>query len=71
MAQATVESRPQRLPRWAAPLVARLTQDLPAILTQTDVASYLEELSMRREVSVTIRQLVRLGWLRGTASSCR
>jgi hypothetical protein len=68
MAQTTVESKPQRLPRWAAPLVARLTQDLPAILTRTDVAAYLDELSMHREVEATIRQLVRLGWLRGTSS---
>jgi AbiEi antitoxin C-terminal domain len=68
MAHSTTEPKTQRVPRWAAPLVARLTQDLPAILTRRDIAAYLTELGMRREPETTVRDLVRLGWLRGTSS---
>jgi hypothetical protein len=68
MALSTAEPKTQRVPRWAAPLVARLTQHLPAVLTRADIASYLDELGMRREPEGTIRALVRLGWLRGTSS---
>jgi hypothetical protein len=57
----------QRVPRWAAPLVARLTQDLPAVLTRSDVSSYLDEVGMKRETDSTIRDLVRLGWLQRTS----
>jgi AbiEi antitoxin C-terminal domain len=68
MAVSTAESKTQRVPRWAAPLVARLTQDLPSVLTRSDIESYLHELGMHREPEGTIRALVRLGWLRGTSS---
>jgi hypothetical protein len=68
MAFSTTEPKPQRVPRWAAPLVTRLTQDLPAVVTRADIASYLDELGLRREPEGTVRALVRLGWLRGTSS---
>lgn len=65
----TAEPKTQRVPRWAAPLIVRLTQDLPAVLTRADIASYLDEAGMHRDAEVTIRDLVRLGWLRGTSSN--
>jgi hypothetical protein len=68
VALSRVEPKTQRVPRWAAPLITRLTQDLPPVLTLADVATYLGELGTRREPEATIRALVRLGWLRGTSS---
>lgn len=68
MVLSTIEPKAQRIPLWAAALVARLTQDLPSVLTRADIVAYLDELGMHRELEGTIRALVRLGWLRGTSS---
>ncbi len=53
----------RRIPRWAAPLVARLAQDRPAVLTRADIAGYLEETEPTRDTDAAIRELVRLDWL--------
>ena len=53
----------RRVPRWAAPLVARLAQDRPSVLTRGDIAGYLHDMSPGRGVDATVRDLVRLGWL--------
>jgi AbiEi antitoxin C-terminal domain len=53
----------RRIPTWAAPLVARLAQDRPSVLTRADMGGYLDEIGAVREVDATIQALVRLGWL--------
>jgi hypothetical protein len=56
----------RRIPRWAAALLARWAQDRPTVLTRQDVAEYLAELGSDRQVDSTIRELVRLGWLKSS-----
>ena len=53
----------RRIPRWAAPLLARLAQDRPAVLTRADITSYLDEAEAKRDTDTAIRELVRLDWL--------
>ena len=53
----------RRIPRWSALLLARLAQDRPSVLTRDDVAAYLSEIGAERDVTTTIQELVRLGWL--------
>lgn len=57
----TKEARP--VPRWAAGLVARLSQDRPAVVTREDLAGYLAELEDERDLESTLRGLQQLGWL--------
>lgn len=67
MAQQPEESTAdRRIPRWAAALLARWAQDRPTVLARQDVADYLAELGSDREVDSTIRELVRLGWLKSS-----
>jgi AbiEi antitoxin C-terminal domain len=56
-------SRDRRVPTWASPIVARLAHDSPSVVTRSDIAGYLGEIGSVRGVDVTIRGLVRLGWL--------
>ena len=58
----------RRIPRWVAPLLARLAQDRPHVVSRHDIASYLAELGDQRDVDDTIRQLVRLDWLQPSPS---
>ena len=58
----------RRIPRWSARLLARLSQDQPPVVSRPDIAAYLVELGDRRDVDDTIRQLVRLAWLRPSPS---
>ena len=53
----------RRVPRWAAMLIARLTQDRPSVLTRDDVAGYLHEIDSAHDVDRVIRELVSLEWL--------
>lgn len=61
MAKNTSIARP--VPPWAAGLVARLSQDRPAVVTRDDLARYLTELGSARSVDDTIPDLQQLGWL--------
>lgn len=56
----------RRVPRWAALLIARLTQDRPAVLTRANLHDYLVEIGADRGVDSVIRDLVRLQWLRAS-----
>jgi hypothetical protein len=58
----------RRIPRWAASLIERLTQDRPAVISRDEIASYLADLNDTRDAEDTIRQLVRLDWLSSTSS---
>jgi hypothetical protein len=58
----------RRIPRWAMGLIARLSQDQPAVLSRSDIGAYLIELGDARDIDETVTQLVRLGWLRPTPS---
>lgn len=58
----------RHIPRWAARLLARLSQDQPPVVSRPDIAAYLVELGDRRDVDDTIRQLVRLDWLQPSPS---
>lgn len=53
----------RRIPRWAAKLLSRLTQDRPLVITRDALARYLAELGDERPVDRTINDLRRLGWL--------
>lgn len=53
----------RRIPRWAAGLLGRLAVDRPAVVTRTDIATYLAETGAERDVERTTRQLQELGWL--------
>ena len=61
MAKNTSTARP--VPPWAAGLVARLSQDRPAVVTREDLARYLAELGSTRSVEDTASDLQQLGWL--------
>ena len=61
MAKDPTIARP--VPRWAAGLVARLSQDRPAVVTREDLARYLAELGSVRGVDDTASDLQQLGWL--------
>ena len=56
----------RRVPRWAAMLVARLSQDRPEVLTRADLSAYLVEVGLDRDVEGAIRELVKLEWLRAS-----
>lgn len=60
------EHTERRIPRWAARLIARLSEDQPVVLSRGDLLTYLGELGDNRDVDDTIEQLVRLGWLQST-----
>ena len=53
----------RRIPRWAAGLISRLSQDRPAVVTRADLTEYLDELGEARELERTITGLRKLGWL--------
>lgn len=53
----------RRIPGWAAALSARLAQDRPFVVTRADIKRYLAEVGSDRNVDITVRELVRLGWL--------
>lgn len=61
MAKNPTIARP--VPPWAAGLVARLSQDRPAVVTREDLARYLAELGSVRSVDDTASDLQQLGWL--------
>lgn len=65
-----IEEREVRLDRivsgWVAPLLGRLAQDRPAIITREIAAGYLHEVGLHRDPSAVIRYLSRLGWLAPT-----
>lgn len=61
MAKDPTIARP--VPPWAAGLVARLSQDCPAVVTREDLARYLIELGSARRVDDTVSDLQQLGWL--------
>ncbi len=61
MAKNPTIARP--VPPWAAGLVARLSQDRPAVVTRKDLARYLAELGSARSVDDTVSDLQQLGWL--------
>lgn len=58
----------RRIPRWAAPLIERLTQDRPTVISRDDIAAYLAELGDDRDVDDTVRGLVRLDWLQPSST---
>lgn len=60
------EHSERRIPRWAARLIARLSEDQPVVVSRGDLLAYLGELGDERDVDDTIEQLVRLGWLQST-----
>lgn len=51
------------VPPWASGLVARLSQDRPAVVTRADLNRYLVELGSARGVEETASDLQQLGWL--------
>jgi len=53
----------RRIPGWAAMLSARLAQDRPSVVTRADIERYLDEVESERNVDITVRELIRLGWL--------
>lgn len=53
----------RRIPRWAAELLSRLSQERPLVVTREEIARYLEELGDKRPLDRTVRDLRRLGWL--------
>lgn len=53
----------RRIPSWASGLLARLSQDRPAVVTRDDLRRYLDELGMDRTVERTAQSLRELGWL--------
>ncbi len=59
MAKNPTIARP--VPPWAAGLVARLSQDRPAVVTREDLARYLGELGSVRNVDDTVSNLQQLG----------
>lgn len=65
-----LEEREVRLdrpvPGWAALLIARLSQDRPAIVTREIAAGYLAEVGLDRDPGTVIGYLSRLGWLSAT-----
>lgn len=68
MAHEKHQQEARRIPRWAAALIERLTQDRPAVVSRADIAEYLTDLNNIRDVDDTVRQLVRLDWLQPTSS---
>lgn len=61
MARNPTIARP--VPPWAAGIVARLSQDRPAVVTREDLARYLAELGSVRGVDDAVSDLQQLGWL--------
>ena len=60
--------RPGRvIPRWAAELLARLTQRAPAIVTPGVLGDLLAEVGSDVSVDAALKRLLRLGWLRSVA----
>jgi len=51
------------VPRWAAGLISRLSQDRPTVVTRLDLGDHLEELGDARGLDRTINDLQKLGWL--------
>ena len=47
-------------------LLARLAQDRPTVVTRDDLAAYLAETGVERDLDRSIRSLVALDWLTGT-----
>ncbi len=60
---AHVVRQDRRIPGWAAMLSARLAQDRPSVVTRADIERYLAEVGSDRNIDMTVRELVRLGWL--------
>jgi AbiEi antitoxin C-terminal domain len=54
----------RRIPGWAAGLLGRLARDRPAVVTRDDIEAALTESGSTRPVDPTVRELLRLGWLR-------
>jgi hypothetical protein len=55
----------RRVPTWAAAVIARLSRDLPTVVTREDISQLLTDAGTDRTVDATISELRRLGWLVG------
>lgn len=53
----------RRIPGWAANLSAKLAEDRPPVVTRAHIGQYLTAVRSDRNIDMTIRELVRLGWL--------
>ena len=53
----------RRIPGWAALLSHRLAEDRPTVVIRAHIGRYLAEVGSDRNIDMTVRELVRLGWL--------
>lgn len=63
VSEVATNSIDRKVPTWAARLVSRLSRDRPAVVTRTDLASYMAEIGADRNVDRLASDLQQLGWL--------
>lgn len=59
----TTATADRRVPGWAAPILTRLFQDQPPVVTRDDMVALVDELELPRPADSVVRELRRIGWL--------